>query len=153
MKLSSSSPDATQRIAARIAALCRAGDCLLLRGDLGTGKTAFARGFIHALCDAPGEVASPTFSLLQTYPMRGGGTVSHFDLYRLKHAGELREIGLHEALQQSLCLIEWPQIMETYWPQEALLVDMDYGDHEQARSITLTPVGPGWAGRLSGLAL
>lgn len=151
MRLLSANLHHTRHIAAAIAGCCLPVDCLLLRGDLGAGKTAFARGFISALCDAPGEMPSPTFSLVQTYITRTGIALSHFDLYRLKQAEEIVEIGLQEALQQSICLIEWPQIIEKYWPKDALLVDIAYGAHDEERIYTLHSQSGQWARRLEGL--
>lgn len=151
MQFIARTPEETMRIAARIAALCRPGDCLLLRGDLGAGKTVFARGFIRALCPEAGEVASPTFSLVQAYDAPGGLVVTHADLYRLRHAEEIHEIGLLDGLPQGIALVEWPQIIAPYWPQEALLVDMEYAGAETERRMVLTARGPAWERRLPGM--
>ncbi len=126
----------TAALAASLAANCRAGDCILLHGDLGAGKTAFARGFIGALCDGSPEVVSPTFTLAQSYPARGGLTLWHFDLYRLKDSREAEQIGLDDALQSGLCLIEWPEIARGQLPDTALEVHLEYGQGEGERIIT-----------------
>lgn len=143
---SSSSAEDTQRFARHVAGHCRRGDCLLLRGDLGAGKTTFSRAFIAALCDVPeSEITSPTFALLQPYSLREGGTLAHFDLYRLRHIEETREIGLPEALQESLCLIEWPELAEPLWPEAALLVDIAYDTgYEESRILTLQAQDKRW---------
>src|SRR5262249_10523588 len=111
----------TYAIAAAVAKQCRPGDCILLKGDLGAGKTTFARGFIQALNPSAGEVVSPTFTLVQTYPV-GATTLYHFDLYRLKSPSELAEIGLDEAFSSGISLIEWPELLQSRLPEDALNV-------------------------------
>ena len=99
---------ATAALAEDVAAALAAGDVVALSGDLGAGKTTFARALIRALADDPAlEVPSPTFTLVQTYG--GRLPVAHFDLYRLASAGELDELGLDEALGEGAVLIEWPE--------------------------------------------
>lgn len=101
---------ATLALAARLARAIRAPAFIALRGDLGAGKTAFARGLIRAL---PGvkedeDVPSPTFTLVQTYESEKG-PVFHFDLYRIEHPSELRELGWDDAVDEGICLVEWPE--------------------------------------------
>lgn len=145
-------PEHTQALAAMLAKLCLPGDCVLLHGDLGSGKTTFARGFIRALCNAEDEIVSPTFTLAQAYEMRGGGTLWHFDLYRLKHAREADEIGLDEALQNNISLIEWPEVVEKNLPSGALHARLAYGDSENSRNVTFEGEKRAWGERLSALA-
>ena len=102
----------TIALAGRMAAQARPGDVIALQGDLGTGKTEFARAFIRALVGLPLEVASPTFTLLQTYPSPQGD-IWHYDLYRVEDPSALRELGLEEALQ-NIVLIEWPEKLGDY---------------------------------------
>ena len=91
---------ATEALAAAVAALARAGDAILLEGELGAGKTAFARAFLRAASGDPAlEVPSPTFTLVQSYDTRIG-TVHHFDLWRLEGPGGLAELGWDEALRR-----------------------------------------------------
>lgn len=137
---------ATAQLAASLARTCIRGDCLLLSGDLGAGKTAFARGFIQAV--KPGvDVVSPTFNLLQTYDAQDGALISHYDLYRLKSEAELPEIGLDEALQQGITLIEWPEIAESYWPQDALTITLRQ-ESETTRTITFSGAASRWQSHL-----
>lgn len=117
---------ALTRFAADFAMALQPGDCILLRGDLGAGKTTFARAVIRALAgDFEGllEVPSPTFTLVQTYDLRL--PVSHFDLYRLTDLDELDELGLWEALSGGVALVEWPQRAEAALPGTGVTVALD----------------------------
>lgn len=99
---------ATSRFAEDMALALAPGDCLCLSGDLGAGKSTFARALIRAIADDPDlEVPSPTFTLVQSYPLRV--PITHFDLYRLGSADELDELGLDDALSDGVVLIEWPE--------------------------------------------
>jgi tRNA threonylcarbamoyladenosine biosynthesis protein TsaE len=140
----------TQAVAAALARQCRPGDCVLLCGDLGSGKTTFARGFIQALQESPGEVVSPTFTLVQTYPTRDHNTVWHFDLYRLKHSSELMEIGLDEALRDGITLIEWPEIAQSQLPESALEVTIEMMDTTGHRHLSFSGSSE-WEERLNNL--
>jgi tRNA threonylcarbamoyl adenosine modification protein YjeE len=110
---------ATSRLGAGIAAGLGAGDAVALWGELGAGKTTLARAILRALGVA-GEAPSPTFTLVQTY-RTGRLTVSHFDLYRLKQAREMDELGLDEMLEDGAVLVEWPERAPEALPPEATL--------------------------------
>src|SRR5205807_6696912 len=97
---------ATARLAARISALAEIGDVIALSGDLGAGKTTFARAFIRARGET-GEVPSPTFTLVQVYEL-AAAAIWHFDLYRLRSPDEAWELGIEDALTEGISLIEWP---------------------------------------------
>jgi tRNA threonylcarbamoyl adenosine modification protein YjeE len=103
------------RFAADLARIALPGDCLALSGDLGAGKTSFARAFIRTLAgDAELDVPSPTFTLVQSYAT--GLPVAHFDLYRIADPDEVAELGLDEALESGIALIEWPERAGTALP-------------------------------------
>ncbi len=110
-ELALDSLDDTRRLAYSVASRLRCGDVVTLAGDLGAGKTTFAQFLIGALSVEPVEVTSPTFNLLQTYPVKlGDGTACelfHYDLYRIEHPSALVELGLEEAVVE-VALIEWP---------------------------------------------
>lgn len=94
-------------------------NCIALKGDLGSGKSFFARHFIKFLSDQTIEIPSPTFNLVYAYETRIG-KVYHFDLYRLKTPDELENIGFFEALKNGLVLIEWPEIAHEFLPKNRL---------------------------------
>lgn len=138
----------TARLASQLAVQCRAGDCLLLSGEVGAGKTSFARAFIQTLCPGEQEIVSPTFTLVQTYPLKGGGQLWHFDLYRLRHEDELLETGLEEALEMGITLIEWPDMARPVLPASALDIQIEHGTTEEERRFIFNAPGAIWEQRL-----
>jgi tRNA threonylcarbamoyl adenosine modification protein YjeE len=129
------------RFAADFAFALKPGDCVALRGDLGAGKTTFARAAIRALAgDADNvlEVPSPTFTLLQTYDLRL--PVSHFDLYRIADPDEIEELGLNDALADGVAFIEWPERAEHRLP--ANCIDLSLAEDANADSRTVVLDGP-----------
>jgi tRNA threonylcarbamoyladenosine biosynthesis protein TsaE len=133
---------ATEALAGAVARLAHPGDAILLEGQLGVGKSAFARAFLRTASNDPAlEVPSPTFTLLNSYDTRIG-MVHHFDLWRVERIEELEELGWDEA-QDGIMLIEWPNRLQGWQPVDAL-------------TLALHPVGidtrqavlSGWPGRL-----
>ncbi len=110
---------ATSRVAAVFAKGARTGDIYALAGDLGAGKTAFARAFVNALPGETEDVPSPTFTLVQTYD-RGGLAIAHFDLYRIEEPEEAFELGIEDAFHDGVSLIEWPERLGPLLPAGAL---------------------------------
>jgi tRNA threonylcarbamoyladenosine biosynthesis protein TsaE len=138
----------TESLAHRLAPMARSGDVVALSGDLGAGKTVFARAFIQTLTNAV-EVPSPTFTLVQTYE---GADVEiyHFDLYRLERPEDALELGIDDAFAEGISLIEWPENLGAYLPRGVLRVQIGQSADDTARRITLDG-GETWAGRLAGL--
>jgi tRNA threonylcarbamoyladenosine biosynthesis protein TsaE len=106
----SESPAATREVARRLARLCRAGDVVLLVGDLGAGKTVFAQGFAAGL-GVTGPVTSPTFALVRQYRCGAGspvGTLIHADVYRTGSLDEVADLALAELVEEdAVALVEW----------------------------------------------
>jgi tRNA threonylcarbamoyladenosine biosynthesis protein TsaE len=140
---------ATAALAARVAALVVPGDIIALKGDLGAGKTSFARAFIRARGDANEEVPSPTFTLVQTY-QTDAVAIWHFDLYRLDAAEEAWELGIEEAFTSGVSLIEWPERLSSLLPQRRLEITLDFGDRPQTRRAFLVS-DAAWRARLAGV--
>ena len=115
--------EATTRLGHVIAPLLKAGDSVLLYGPLGMGKSTLARGLIRALTTPDEDVPSPTFTLVQFYET-AAFPLAHFDLYRLSDPDEAYEIGLDEALDGGVALIEWPQRLEGRLPANRLDIDI-----------------------------
>jgi tRNA threonylcarbamoyl adenosine modification protein YjeE len=112
-----------ERLAESLSCLVKAGDFIALHGDLGAGKTAFARAFIKAMfpAGAKPEVPSPTFCLLQLYDA-GRLQIYHFDFYRLSDPGGAFELGLEDALCEGVTIAEWPENIAELLPHDRLEV-------------------------------
>jgi tRNA threonylcarbamoyl adenosine modification protein YjeE len=134
-------------VAEVLALSARPGDVLALRGDLGAGKTTFARALIRAVLDDPSaEVPSPTFTLLQTYET-SRFPVSHIDLYRVASASELEELGFDEAVANGVTLLEWPERAEAMLPLTRLEILIESTADPALRTLHLTGLGD-WRPRL-----
>lgn len=141
-----------ERVAALVALKVRAGDTIALHGDLGAGKTTFARALIRALLGQPeAEVPSPTFPIVQAYDTPRL-TVSHFDLYRLSAPDDLGEIGFHDAASAGLVLVEWPERAGTELSEERLDVVLGVSQDGDTRCMTLAGCG-NWAARVERLGV
>lgn len=143
------SVDDTKALAAAVAELARPGDLLLLTGELGAGKTAFAQGFGAALgVDEP--ITSPTFTLVAQY--QGRLPLNHLDVYRLGQLAEVADLGLAELLDAGgVTLIEWGDAIAPALPANHLDVRFTFGPGDDERVIELSAVGPQWAPRLHAL--
>jgi len=144
------SPETTARFAADLATRLRAGDVLLLSGPVGAGKTHFARHLITRLLITPEDIPSPTFTLVQTY-QGASGEIWHADLYRLNDSAEIVELGLSDAFETSICLVEWPDRLGDMAPKDALtLTFTPEKDENRRRLVALWQQGD-WEHRIGDL--
>jgi tRNA threonylcarbamoyladenosine biosynthesis protein TsaE len=176
MDLRADSLASTHAIAAALAGVARPGDVIVLAGEMGAGKTAFAQGFGRAL-GIDEAITSPTFTLVHSYPIPGSKhTLHHADLYRLDTTDDVEELALHELAEfGGIVLVEWGDVVAATFgdhlevriehPEES---GDDTGDHtgdvtravapdddfglDSTRSIRLEATGSGWAGRWDRLA-
>ena len=125
---------ATARLGDAIAARLQAGDCVALWGDLGAGKTTLARSILRAL-GVTEDVPSPTFTIVQRYETQRL-VVTHYDLYRLKAAREMDELGFDEALEDGAVLVEWPERAPERLPPDALHVRLSLVDGARTAKLT-----------------
>jgi tRNA threonylcarbamoyl adenosine modification protein YjeE len=132
----------TEMLAITLASTVQAGDLITLRGDLGVGKSAFARAFIRALCADPLlDVPSPTFTLVNLYDTPAF-PIYHADLYRLENTEDYAELGLEDGFDLGVTLIEWPEIIEKWLPVSRLDVKLERCDQNtDARTVVYTPHG------------
>ena len=139
----------THAIAAALAAVSRRGDLIVLAGEMGAGKTAFAKGFGQAL-GVTEPITSPTFTLVHSYDTPGKLTLHHADIYRLSTQHEVADLALAELLEyDGIVLLEWGDVVARSLG-EHLLVQLDADpDDEDARDITLSRSGRAWAERWS----
>lgn len=135
MEYQTSDEKETAALAASLAQECKSPSLYCLYGDLGAGKSVFARSFIQALTSAEEDVPSPTFTLVQTYDT-AKGPLHHFDLYRLEHPEETDELGWDEALSQSIVIVEWPQRLGNLLPPSRIDIHIDV-ENENTRKITI----------------
>ena len=127
--------DATARLGQWFAARMQAGDCLLLEGQIGAGKSHFARAFIQARLGRAEDVPSPTFTLVQSY--QADVEIWHADLYRLSHPDEVLELGLEEAFDSAICLIEWPDRLGSLLPKGAMR--LRFALEGEGRRVAISP--------------
>lgn len=141
----------TDALARRVSSLLVAGDVVLLAGDLGAGKTAFARGLGAGLGVAE-PVVSPTFTLARVYA--GRLRMVHVDVYRLDRVQELLDLGLDDlAADDAVTVVEWGDVVSGEFAPDRLEIALDFvSDAPDARRISLTPRGATWAPRADALA-
>lgn len=136
---------ATHAIAGVMARIAAGGDVIVLAGDMGAGKTAFAQGFAVALgVDEP--VTSPTFTLVHTYDT-ARFPLYHADLYRLDRLSEVADLALGELVaDDGVLLVEWGDVVAGLWGDH-VVVTLTAGDHDEARHVSVSGVGLGWSRR------
>lgn len=139
--------DATRELAQTIGDALRCGDVVTLAGDLGAGKTTFAQFLIQSLSHGEVEVTSPTFTILQTYPITfadgKADELYHYDLYRIEHASALVELGIDDALAH-VALIEWPERLAGIRLPIALALSFTLAN-DGSRCVTITGNAERWS--------
>ena len=145
----------TKIVAACVAGLF-AGDgqgaqTICLRGALGAGKSEFARHVISWLCDVDiADIPSPTYTLVQHYKTHGGRELWHMDLYRLTHPDEIWALGVEQGFETALCLIEWPDRIEPYLPNNRIDIDIAFSDSaDESRIMDIYAKDTGWLAGLT----
>ena len=143
------SVDDTRALAAEIASLSAPGDLIVLAGDLGTGKTAFAQGFARGL-GVEEPVTSPAFILVRTYD--GRLPLVHLDVYRLETMQEMVDLGIAELLDDGgVTLVEWGDAVTPALPADFLEVRLEAPGGPDERLLSIRSVGPGWPPRADAL--
>jgi len=130
----------THRVASLLSTEVEPGDVICLNGDLGVGKTSFARAFIQALTSEDEPVPSPTFTLIQHYNVKRNKVrleIFHVDLYRISCHSEIEELGLEDALGIGVSLIEWPELSMPFLPKDRLEIYLKFGKGVSERYMDL----------------
>jgi tRNA threonylcarbamoyladenosine biosynthesis protein TsaE len=144
----STSPDETAHLATRLGAVLTAGDTVLLEGEIGAGKSHFARALILSRLPEPEDVPSPTFTIVQVYEL-AECDLWHTDLYRLGGPDQVVELGLLDAFQTGICIVEWPDRLDELRPAEALTIRLDDPEKTDLRQITFSWSNPAWSDRVT----
>lgn len=141
---------ATQVLGRALAGLAVPGDVILLTGSLGAGKTTLARAFVGEIAGVE-EVPSPTYTLVQAYIARAGFDVLHADLYRVEDTSELIELGLEDAAQTGVLIIEWPDRLDDHLSENRLEIRLDFegADGQEHRRIARLAAHGSWGERLA----
>ncbi|WP_460709383.1 tRNA (adenosine(37)-N6)-threonylcarbamoyltransferase complex ATPase subunit type 1 TsaE [Lysobacter terrae] len=139
--------DATNALGAALARTRPARAVLHLHGDLGAGKSTLARALLREL-GVTGAIRSPTYTLVERYPLPAGGEAWHLDLYRIGDGGELEFLGL-DSDEATLWLVEWPERGGGFLPPPDVRVDLDVaGQGRRASATAATDAGRAWLERL-----
>jgi len=149
LKIHLADAEATASLASVLAQNVQSGDTVLLLGEVGAGKTHFARSFIKSLLTVDEDVPSPTFTLVQTYDT-AVGEVWHSDLYRLSAEQEIEELGLFDAMAEAVCLIEWPDRLGSYTPTDALHIELTPSSTLDSRVLIAKWDDPKWDAKTKG---
>ena len=132
-----------EKIADKIKKILSTGDVVFLYGEIGVGKTTFARllinGFENEKKLKKSEILSPTFNIVFEYEIKEF-TIKHFDLYRLKNSNDIKNVGLFENLEQSITLIEWPELIINK-PENRLDLFFEYAEDYNERSLIIKTNG------------
>lgn len=151
IRIPTASAAGTRAIAEALAGVCRAGDVLVLAGEMGAGKTAFSQGFARGL-GITEPVTSPTFTIVREYP---GPRLDlhHLDVYRLDQIQEVAELGIGEMLEEeAVMLVEWGDAVLPMLGENRLEIRITFGDGDDDRILEITGHGPLWRERAEQIA-
>lgn len=137
-------PAASTRFATALADQLMVGDVVLLDGDIGAGKSHISRAIIRQLTHPDEDVPSPTFTLVQTYDTPNF-EIWHCDLYRLSNVEEVEDLGLFDAFDTAVCLVEWPDRLGDEAPVTALRLSLTTPKDGEGRMVSLASETPKWA--------
>ena len=133
----------TQTFSKNISKIISAGDIIFLYGEIGVGKTTFVRFFINHLENKNkiknSEVLSPTFNILYDYEV-GNIKILHYDLYRLKNYKDISQLGMFEASNNSIIIVEWPELIESK-PKDRVDIQFQYSKLIDSRKVKIIGFG------------
>jgi tRNA threonylcarbamoyladenosine biosynthesis protein TsaE len=137
--------DETEAVAEAVGSQLRAGDLVVLTGDLGAGKTTFAKGLARGL-GVTQPVTSPTFTIVQEY--EGRVPVAHVDVYRLDRIQEVHDLGFEELIEGRVTIVEWGEAIALVLPRDRIDVRIAMDDDvDDRRVLEIVASGPSWAAR------
>jgi tRNA threonylcarbamoyladenosine biosynthesis protein TsaE len=138
ISISTTSRVETQKLAQKLATLLKAGDVLLLSGDLGSGKTTFTQGMAQSL-NVRGTITSPTFVIARLHPsLTNGPALLHVDAYRLSSLAEIQDLDLVSDLSRAIVVVEWPREMVNDLSENPIKIDFSTDPiNENTRTITI----------------
>jgi tRNA threonylcarbamoyladenosine biosynthesis protein TsaE len=149
LQLRSTSPADTQAIAAVIAGVARSGDIVVLAGDMGAGKTAFAQGFGAAM-GVTDHMTSPTYNLVHSHPTAGRLVLHHADLYRLSTQHEVADLAFAELAESGgVIIVEWGDVVASSFGDHLLVSIESVAEADDERLLHVQALGRSWAGRLA----
>ena len=133
----------TQNFSKNISKIISAGDIIFLYGEIGAGKTTFARFFINYLESKNGiknsDVLSPTFNIVYDYDV-GNLKILHYDLYRLKNYKDISQLGMFETSNDSIKIVEWPELIESK-PKDRVDIQFQYSKLINSREVKIVGFG------------
>ena len=139
-KIDISSEGKTKELAKNFSNYLKGGEIIFLYGEMGVGKTTFVRYLINEFQEKENfdltEIMSPTFNLLNEYQLNNL-LIKHYDLFRLKDKSEILNLGIFENYENSITLIEWPQLIEKVQSVETIDLKFNYENELKNRSITI----------------
>ena len=141
----------TEKLAYSLASLIKKNDLILLKGELGSGKTTFARSIINSKYfanDINHVVPSPTFNLLQTYEF-GDRTIGHADLYRIQNKEEITVLDLQKIVDEGSLIVEWPEIIDSLISANILKINFEI--HNNSINLIVKD-GGGWKDRIRSIS-